>query len=72
MSTSEASSSQHRGNGDYPTVILAWQHCIEGKWQVLPSEIHLQTQQHFRAAQIPSSYSADFGQVLGRKNGFVI
>ncbi len=65
MSTSEASSSQPSGKGAYPTVILALQHCIEGKWQVLPIDIHLQAQQHFRALQatpvgIAIRYFADF------------
>ncbi len=60
MSTSEASSFQHRGNGTHPTVILASQHRIEGKWQVLPIDIRLQDQQHFRIVQIPSRYLTNF------------
>jgi hypothetical protein len=60
MSTSEASSSQHIGNGAYPTIILALQHRIEGKWQVLPIDSHIQARQHFRALQIPIRYFVDF------------
>ena len=60
MSTSEASSSQASGNGAYPTIIFALQHRIEGKWQVLPIDSHIQARQHFRILQIPISYFADF------------